>query len=204
MPEERVKLIVGLGNPGAAYRRTRHNVGFMVTDRLAHKHQISYDNRKFKSVFGLGRIDGRRVILAKPMTFMNLSGPSVRDLAHFFSLDKENLLVIHDDIDLVFGKIKIKQKGGDGGHNGIRSLVEAFGSGEFARIRIGIGRPATKQDVKGYVLNSFDARQKAVLDEVITMAQDAAETLLFKGLLETMNRFHGRTISQSNNVGRRL
>jgi PTH1 family peptidyl-tRNA hydrolase len=194
MPEEHVKLIVGLGNPGAAYRLTRHNVGFMVTDRLAHRHRISFDSRKFKSIFGLGRIDGRRVILAKPMTFMNLSGPSVRDLAHFFSLDKENLLVIHDDIDLVFGKIKIKQKGGDGGHKGVKSLVEVFGSGAFARVRIGIGRPDTKQEVKGYVLSRFDASQEEVLDEVITMAQDAVETILLRGLKEGMNRFSRKEI----------
>jgi len=194
MPEDRFHLIVGLGNPGKAYRLTRHNVGFMVVDRLAHRHRISLNNRKFKSIFGLGKVNGRRVILAKPMTFMNLSGPAIRDLTHFFNLDKKNLLVIHDDIDLVFGKIKIKQKGGDGGHNGLKSLIEVFGSGAFARVRIGIGRPATGQEVKGYVLNSFDAQQEAVLDEVITMAQDAVETILLKGLKEGMNRFSRKEI----------
>lgn len=202
MPKDRFQLIVGLGNPGKEYRLTRHNVGFMVVDRLAHRHRISLNNRKFKSIFGLGKVNGRRVILAKPMTFMNLSGPSVRDLAHFFNLDKKTLLVIHDDIDLVFGKIKIKQKGGDGGHNGLKSLIEAFGVGAFVRVRIGIGRPATGQEVKGYVLNGFDTQQEAVLDEVITMAQDAVETLLFKGVPEAMNRFHGKTIPERN-IGRR-
>jgi len=202
MPKDRFHLIVGLGNPGKEYRLTRHNVGFMVVDRLAHRHRISLNNRKFKSIFGLGKVAGRRVIFAKPMTFMNLSGPSVRDLVHFFNLDKKTLLVIHDDIDLVFGKIKIKQKGGDGGHNGLKSLIEVFGSGAFARVRIGIGRPATGQEVKGYVLNGFDAQQEAVLDEVITMAQDAVETLLFKGVPEAMNRFHGKTIPERN-IGRR-
>ncbi|MGD9022873.1 MAG: aminoacyl-tRNA hydrolase [Deltaproteobacteria bacterium] len=203
MPEDSIKLIVGLGNPGAAYRFTRHNVGFMVTDQLAQRHRISFDNRKFKSVFGLGSMGDCRVILAKPMTFMNLSGPSVRDLARFFKLDKKHLLVIHDDIDLVFGKIKIKQKGGDGGHKGVMSLVEAFGSGAFVRIRVGIGRPDTREEVEGYVLNRFDAQQSAQLDRVIIMAQEAVETILLKGLREAMNRFHGKTISQRN-VGRRL
>jgi PTH1 family peptidyl-tRNA hydrolase len=203
MPEHRLQLIVGLGNPGATYRLTRHNVGFMVADRLSHTHGISLDKRKFKSIFGLGNVDGQRVIVAKTMTFMNKSGPSVRDLIHFFKMDVSDLLVIHDDIDLVFGKIKIKQKGGDGGHNGIRSLIEAFGSGEFTRTRIGIGRPATKQEVRGYVLDSFDAQQETVLDEIVTMAQDAVETLLVKGLSEAMNRFHGKTISERN-IGRRL
>jgi PTH1 family peptidyl-tRNA hydrolase len=203
MPEDSIKLIVGLGNPGAAYRFTRHNVGFMVTDQLAQRHRISFDNRKFKSVFGLGSMGDCRVILAKPMTFMNLSGPSVRDLARFFKLDKKHLLVIHDDIDLVFGKIKIKQKGGDGGHKGVMSLVEAFGSGAFVRIRVGIGRPDTREEVEGYVLNRFDAQQSAQLERVIIMAQEAVETILLKGLREAMNRFHGKTISQRN-VGRRL
>lgn len=203
MPEDSIKLIVGLGNPGAAYRFTRHNVGFMVTDQLAQRHRISFDNRKFKSVFGLGSMGDCRVILAKPMTFMNLSGPSVRDLARFFKLDKKHLLVIHDDIDLVFGKIKIKQKGGDGGHKGVMSLIEAFGSGAFVRIRVGIGRPDTREEVEGYVLNRFDAQQSAQLDRVIIMAQEAVETILLKGLREAMNRFHGKTISQRN-VGRRL
>jgi PTH1 family peptidyl-tRNA hydrolase len=203
MPEDSIKLIVGLGNPGAAYRFTRHNVGFMVTDQLAQRHRISFDNRKFKSVFGLGSMGDCRVILAKPMTFMNLSGPSVRDLARFFKLDKKHLLVIHDDIDLVFGKIKIKQKGGDGGHKGVMSLIEAFGSGAFVRIRVGIGRPDTREEVEGYVLNRFDAQQAVQLDRVIIMAQEAVETMLLKGLREAMNRFHGKTISQRN-VGRRL
>jgi PTH1 family peptidyl-tRNA hydrolase len=137
------------------------------------------------------------------MTFMNLSGPSVRDLARFFKLDKKHLLVIHDDIDLVFGKIKIKQKGGDGGHKGVMSLIEAFGSGAFVRIRVGIGRPDTREEVEGYVLNRFDAQQAVQLDRVIIMAQEAVETILLKGLREAMNRFHGKTISQRN-VGRRL
>jgi PTH1 family peptidyl-tRNA hydrolase len=194
MPKDRFRLIVGLGNPGEAYRLTRHNIGFMVVDRLAYRHRILVDKRRLKAVFGLGRVDGRSVILAKPMTFMNLSGAAVRNLAHFFHLDAKDLLVIHDDIDLVFGKIKIKQTGGDGGHNGLKSLIEAFGSGVFARVRIGIGRPDTKVEVKGYVLNRFDTQQEAVLDEVITMAQDAVETILLKGLTEGMNRFSRKKI----------
>jgi len=194
MPEDRFQLIVGLGNPGAAYRLTRHNIGFMVVDRLAHRHRISLDNRKFKNIFGLGKVNGRRVILAKPMTFMNMSGPSVRDLTHFFNLDKKNLLVIHDDIDLVFGRIKIKQKGGDGGHNGVKSLIEAYGSGAFARLRVGIGRPQTRQEARAYVLGRFDTNQEKLLDEVITMAQDAVETILVSGLTEGMNRFSRKEI----------
>jgi len=194
MPKNRFRLIVGLGNPGEEYRLTRHNIGFMVVDRLAYKHSISVNKRKFGAVYGLGRVDGRSVILAKPLTFMNLSGPAVRNLAHFFKVDTKDLLVIHDDIDLVFGKIKIKRKGGDGGHNGLKSLIETIGNGSFARVRIGIGRPDNKQDVKGYVLNKFDAQQETALDEVITMAQSAVVTILLKGLTEGMNRFSRKEV----------
>ncbi len=200
MPKNRFRLIVGLGNPGEEYRLTRHNIGFMVVDRLAYKQRILVDKRKFGAVYGLGRVDGRSVILAKPLTFMNMSGPAVRNLAHFFKVDTKDLLVIHDDIDLVFGKIKIKRKGGDGGHNGLKSLIEVIGNGTFARVRIGIGRPDTKQDVKRYVLNKFDAQQETVLDEVITMAQGAVVTILLKGLTEGMNRFSRKEVGLKGQI----
>ncbi len=200
MPKNRFRLIVGLGNPGEEYRLTRHNIGFMVVDRLAYKHRILVDKRKFGAVYGLGRVDGRSVILAKPLTFMNMSGPAVRNLAHFFKVDTKDLLVIHDDIDLVFGKIKIKRKGGDGGHNGLKSLIEDIGNGTFARVRIGIGRPDTKQDVKRYVLNKFDAQQETVLDEVITMAQGAVVTILLKGLTEGMNLFSRKEVGLKGQI----
>ena len=166
----------------------------MVIDGLANRHRISLDSRKFGSIFGLGKVHGRPVILAKPMAYMNLSGPAVRSVANFFKLDTSDLLVIHDDIDIVFGRIKIKQKGGDAGHNGVMSLIEAFGSGTFARVRVGIGRPDTTQEVKGYVLNRFDAQQEASLDKLITMAEEAVETILLKGLREGMNRFSRKTL----------
>ena len=200
MPKNRFRLIVGLGNPGEEYRLTRHNIGFMVVDRLAYKQGILVDKRKFGAVYGLGRVEGRSVILAKPMTFMNMSGPAVRNLAHFFKVDTKDLLVIHDDIDLVFGKIKIKRKGGDGGHNGLKSLIEAIGNGSFSRVRIGIGRQDIKQDVKGYVLNKFDAQQETDLDEVITMAQGAVVTILLKGLTEGMNRFSRKEVGLKGQI----
>ena len=203
MPEDRVRLIVGLGNPGEQYRFTRHNMGFRVADQLAQAHEILLDKRKFKVVFGRGKVEGQAVILAKPMSFMNRSGPTVRDLAHFYKVGTQDILVIHDDIDLVFGKLKIKQKGGDGGHNGVKSLIEALGSGAFTRLRIGIGRPDSRQGVKEYVLGGFDAQQETFLEEVISAAQSAVETMLFQGVREAMNRFHGKTITESN-VGRRL
>ena len=203
MLEDWFQLVVGLGNPGPAYRSTHHNIGFMVIDRLARQHQISLNEQRFENLFGVGSIEGRPVILAKPLTFMNLNGPAVCDLAHFFGLGMKHLLVIHDDKDIVFGKIKIKRKGGDGGHKGLRSLIEAFGSGEFDRLRIGIGRPESGQELEDYVLSEFDARQKTVLEDVVSSAQDAVSTILIKGAREAMNRFHGKTISECN-VGRNL
>ena len=194
---------MGLGNPGKEYVLTRHNLGFMVVDRLAETCGISLHKRRFDSIFGSGEMDGQHVILAKPMTFMNLSGPSVRELARSFKLDKENILVIHDDIDIVFGQIKIKEKGGDGGHNGMRSLIVAWGSDEFVRIRVGIGRPQKDDDVSAYVLGRFDAEQETQVPEVISRAQDAAKTVLLTGVSEAMNKFHGKSISE-NNVGRKL
>ncbi|MDY6950827.1 MAG: aminoacyl-tRNA hydrolase [Thermodesulfobacteriota bacterium] len=203
MPEDQFRLIVGLGNPGEKYRHTRHNMGFMVVDRLAHAHGILLERRKFNVLLGRGKVGSQPIILAKPMTYMNLSGPAVRDLAFFFKFEKQDILVIHDDIDLVFGQIKIKEKGGNGGHNGVKSLIEALGTGEFTRLRVGIGRPETRQRVRAYVLSGFDAQQETLLENIVSTAQDAAETILFKGVPEAMNRFHGKTISERN-VGRRL
>jgi PTH1 family peptidyl-tRNA hydrolase len=203
MPEDRFRLIVGLGNPGERYRFTRHNTGFMVVDRLAQTNEILLGKRKFNAVFGRGKIEGLPAILVKPMTFMNQCGPAVRDLAHFFRLGIQDILVIHDDIDVVFGKLKIKEKGGDGGHNGVKSLIEALRSDEFTRIRVGIGRPQTEKDISPYVLERFDAEQETLLSDIISSARDAVETVLFKGVSEAMNRFHGKTISECN-IGRRL
>jgi PTH1 family peptidyl-tRNA hydrolase len=203
MSEDRFRLIVGLGNPGEEYRYTRHNMGFMVVDRLAEAYQIPLDEQKFGIVFGRNKGARHRIMLAQPMTYMNRCGPAVRDLTRFYKFNTQDVLVIHDDIDLVFGKIKIKQKGGDGGHKGVKSLIEAWGSGEFTRLRIGIGHPQTQQAVRAYVLGRFEAQQEALLEDVISRAQDAVETILLKGVGEAMNRFHGKTIPESN-VGRRL
>ncbi|MFV9689499.1 MAG: aminoacyl-tRNA hydrolase [Desulfobacteria bacterium] len=171
-------LIVGLGNPGARYCYTRHNIGFRVADRISQAYGIPMGREKFKAVYGRGLIHDRDVILAKPQSYMNMSGPPTRHLAGYFKIDASNLLVIHDDIDFPFGKIKSKMKGGHGGHNGLRSLVQVFGSGDFARIRIGIGRPETKEEVTDYVLGRFDQEQENLLDEVILRAQDAVEAFI--------------------------
>lgn len=194
MPQKRLRLVVGLGNPGDAYLKTRHNAGFMVVDEVAEAFSIPLVKRKFDTIFGRGSVDGVEVILIKPMAFMNLSGPPVLKIANYFKILCEDMLVIHDDIDLVLGRLKINEKGGDGGHKGVRSLMDAFGGGDFMRLRIGVGRPEAGISAADYVLNGFSAKEKEVLDQIITKARDAVVTILCKGTKEGMNRFNNKRI----------
>ena len=197
MPQKRLRLVVGLGNPGDAYVATRHNVGFMVLEALAAAYKIALDKRKFDAALGRGFIEGSEVILAQPQSFMNRSGPSVQQLARYYRILCEDVLVIHDDIDLTFGKLKIKEKGGHGGHNGVRSLIDALGGGAFVRLRIGIGRSDGGSDVVDHVLGRFKPQEKAVLADVIIRARDAVVTILCKGTQEGMNRFNNTSITNS-------
>ena len=194
----RVHLVVGLGNPGREYVNTRHNAGFMALDDIAQAFSISLDKRKFNTIFGKGLIQGVDVILAKPMAFMNKSGPPVQNLAGYFKILSKDMLVIHDDIDLDFGRIKIIEKGGHGGHNGVRSLMDAFGEGDFSRIRIGIGRSGTGTDVTGHVLGKYSVDESKVLDQIITETRNAVVTILCNGIKDGMNRFNNqRTVFTS-------
>ena len=194
MPQKRLRLVVGLGNPGEAYLKTRHNSGFMVVDEVAEAFSIPLVKRKFDTIFGRGSVDGVDIILIKPMAFMNLSGPPVLKIAYYFKTLCEDMLVIHDDIDLAFGRLKINEKGGDGGHKGVRSLMDAFGGGDFVRLRVGVGRPEARISTTGYVLSGFGANEKEVLDQIITRARDAVVTILCKGTKEGMNRFNNKRI----------
>jgi len=188
----RLRLVVGLGNPGREYENTRHNAGFMTVDHIAEAFSISLDKRKFNTVFGKGVIEGVDVILAKPMAFMNKSGPPVQNLAGYFKILYRDMLVIHDDIDLDFGRIKIIEKGGHGGHNGVRSLMDAFGEGDFSRIRVGIGRSGGRADVTGHVLGKYSADESKILDQIITGTRDAVVTILCKGIKDGMNHFNNK------------
>jgi len=188
----RVRLVVGLGNPGREYEKTRHNAGFMAVDNIAEAFSIPLDKRKFNTVFGKGLVEGVDVILAKPMAFMNKSGPLVQNLAGYFKILYKDMLVIHDDIDLDFGRIKIIEKGGHGGHNGVRSLMDAFGVGDFPRIRIGIGRSGTGADVTSHVLGKYSTDESKVLDQIITSARNAIVTILCKGIKDGMNRYNNK------------
>ncbi len=194
MPQKRLRLVVGLGNPGDAYLKTRHNAGFMVVDEVAEVFSIPLVKRKFDTIFGRGSINGVEVILIKPMTFMNLSGPPVLKIANYFKILCEDTLAIHDDIDLAFGRLKINEKGGDGGHKGVRSLMDAFGGGDFVRLRVGVGRPEARISAADYVLNGFSAKEIEVLDQITIKARDAVVTILCKGTKEGMNRFNNKRI----------
>jgi peptidyl-tRNA hydrolase, PTH1 family len=186
-----VKLIVGLGNPGREYRWTRHNMGFLLIDELAGKNGISLSRRGLKAVYGRGRIAGEEVILAKPQTFMNLSGEAVQRLLHFFKVPAEDLIVIQDDLDLPWGTVRIRLRGGSGGHRGIQSIREAIGRDEFTRVKIGIGRPATShRDPADYVLDALEEAEREEVRGFLKRSADAVEILLAEGPQKAMNRFH--------------
>lgn len=190
----RLHLLVGLGNPGTKYAATRHNIGFMVVERVAAEFGIGLDREKFKTAFGRGRVEARDVILAKPLAFMNRSGLPLRQLADFFHISSGDMVIVHDDIDLAFGRIQIKEKGGHGGHNGIRSVIDAFGGGDFPRLRVGIGRSVNGGSVADYVLDRFDAEEVRLLPRIISRARDAVVTVLCQGTGVGMNQFNNRTI----------
>jgi len=198
MPGKRLHLVAGLGNPGAEYAHTRHNAGFLVADAIAERHAIALKKSKFNAVFGRGTVCGVDTVLAKPQAFMNRSGPPVQQLADYFRISHRDILVVHDDIDLVFGRLKIKEKGGDGGHKGVRSLIDALGDDVFVRVRIGIGRSEIHQVVSDHVLGRFLPEEQTLIQQVIGRARDAVVTILCEGAKEGMNRFNDRRIQISS------
>lgn len=186
-----MKCIVGLGNPGPKYEKTRHNIGFMVIDELLKRNQWSLDKEKFQGIHTVKHIGTEKVVLLKPLTYMNLSGEAVRPLMDYYDIPLDDILVIYDDLDLEPGKIRLRQKGGHGGHNGIRSLIDHLGTKEFKRVRLGIGRPSTPMPVPNYVLGQFQKEEQEAIAESIMRAADACEAWLDKPFLEVMNRFNG-------------
>jgi PTH1 family peptidyl-tRNA hydrolase len=184
-----VKFIVGLGNPGVRYQWTRHNIGFLVVDRLANNHHILISTKRFQTLYGTGWIDSHKVILAKPMTFMNQSGESVKKAVNFFQADMGDLIVIHDDLDLPFGRLRFKRRGGDGGHQGVRSIIERMGGNNFLRLKVGIGRPPRGMEPAEYVLSSFDEAQQPYLDGILNQAAEALVVMLSEGVERATNRY---------------
>lgn len=168
---------------------TRHNIGFQVIDRLAATHPILINHKRFKSLYGTGWVDSQEVLLVKPMTFMNRSGEAVKKAIDFFHVGVEDLIVIHDDLDLSFGRLRFKRRGGDGGHQGVRSIIEHLGQNSFIRLKIGIGRPPKGMDPAAFVLTSFDEAEKTQLVEIIPRAMESITVLLLEGIETAMNRY---------------
>jgi PTH1 family peptidyl-tRNA hydrolase len=185
-----MKLIVGLGNPGRRYRLSRHNLGFRAIDHIAEGSLIKIKEKKFRALIGDGMILDEKVILAKPQTFMNLSGEAVGALKGFFRINLMELILIHDDVDLDFGKIRIKQKGGDGGHLGLRSVIESVGDDRFLRIRLGIGRPTPGEEATEYVLSNFTDEQEKALPQFLDIAEKAVKSLIGFGVQKAMSEFN--------------
>jgi PTH1 family peptidyl-tRNA hydrolase len=187
-------LVVGLGNPGKEYAGNRHNVGFLVADLLARRVGAKFGRSKRAGAdVAEGRLGfgGPRLVLVKPLTFMNLSGGPVASLAQFFKVPVDNVIAVHDELDLPYGQIRAKRGGGEGGHNGLRSMSKSLGSKEYARVRFGIGRPPGRQDPADYVLSDFSAAERKELEFLVDRAADVVEAVVVEGVEWAQNKYHG-------------
>ncbi|MDN6195396.1 MAG: aminoacyl-tRNA hydrolase [Atopostipes suicloacalis] len=186
-----MKLIIGLGNPGAKYQLTKHNIGFTVVDQLAKTLNVSFNQTKFKSLYAEAQMGAEKIVLIKPQTFMNLSGEAVQPWIDFYKLSSDDFLIIYDDMDLAVGKIRLRLKGGSGGHNGMKSIIQQLNGKEFNRIRVGIGRPYPKQTVVSHVLSPFRKEDEAAIKEAIYVSVDAIKYWTNNHTFqETMNEFN--------------
>lgn len=185
-----MKVIVGLGNPGRKYSMTRHNLGFMVLDEIASSYDIKLDRKNYEALLGEGFIEGERVILAKPQTYMNLSGRSVAGILKGKKADVSDLIVISDDMDLATGKIRMRNSGSSGGHKGIKSIIDSLSTDNFIRIRMGIGRPDSGEEAEDYVLSPFSKSEAPVVADVINIGINAVVAIIKGGVTSAMNRYH--------------
>jgi PTH1 family peptidyl-tRNA hydrolase len=191
-------LIIGLGNPGSRYQVTRHNIGFMVLERIAVRWEVDLKQKSFDALWNRGKIAGTDVLLAMPQTFMNLSGNAVRKLLAYFKVDVNHLIVIHDDLDLPFGSVRLKTGGGDAGHKGVNSIITCLGSADFMRVRMGIGKPAGRTPVEDYVLQRFNPDESALLQQVIQSASEATADIVTSGMQQAMAKYHTKNKNMSN------
>lgn len=183
-------LIVGLGNPEEEYSNTRHNMGFDTINKIAKQYNIEVNKNKFKGLCGSGIIENKKVILLKPQTYMNLSGESIKETMDFYKIQKENLIIIYDDIDLEAGIIKIRKKGGPGTHNGMKSVISNIKTQEFARVRVGIGKPERKEQLIEYVIGKIPDKDQKTLDEATTKSKEALIEIIKNGVDIAMNKFN--------------
>lgn len=187
------KIIAGLGNPGTKYARTRHNIGFEVVDALAEKLNISLDKNKFDSLYNQFRSPSGTVFIIKPQSYMNLSGIPIQKFASYYKVQMDDIVVVHDDMDLAFGQIKIVISRGHGGHNGVRSIIKEFGKKDCIRVRIGVNHPGTSRDVTGHVLGKFSPEEQKKMDQVIDTASNACLHILENGPTSAMNLFNTKS-----------
>jgi peptidyl-tRNA hydrolase, PTH1 family len=184
-------IVVGLGNPGEQYANNRHNIGFRVIDRLSERLDIRLSRVQQKAVIGQGQISTGRVLLAKPQTYMNLSGQAVSGLVKFYKVPLENVIIIHDDLDLPLGTLRLRPTGGAGGQKGLRSIIERLGRKDFARLRLGIDRPPGRMSASSYVLQDFGRQEQELLNVVLNEGADAVIAFMENGITEAMNQFNG-------------
>jgi len=196
-----VKLIVGLGNPGPRYRFSRHNAGFLVLDQLAEKNGMALSQRLFDALVARGKIAGESVIAVQPQTFMNLSGVAVRRISDFYRVEVADLIVIHDDMDLPFGTIRLKEGGGHGGHKGLISVIEQLGNPDFLRVRIGIGKPVMREMVDSYVLSPFSEEEMQTVPDIAVTACDVVTEIVSSGVQAAIVKYHGKTINNFQKEG---
>ena len=184
-------LVVGLGNPGDKYENTRHNAGFMVVDELAERLHVPVQRLKYKALTNTAEVGGKRVLLMKPVTYMNLSGEAVGEAARFYKIPSDHVLVIYDDVSLPLGKLRIRDKGSAGGHNGIKNIIAHLGTDVFPRVKVGVGAPSHPDyDMVDWVIGSFSAQERKIVDEALDRALDAAECIISRGVTEAQNRFN--------------
>ncbi len=188
-------LIIGLGNPGSRYQQTRHNIGFMVLEDIAARWEVDIRQKSFDALWNRGKVAGANALLAIPQTYMNLSGNAVRRLQDYFKVDTGNVIVIHDDLDLPFGTVRLKAGGGDAGHKGLKSIVNCLGSADFMRVRMGIGKPAGRTPVEDYVLQKFNQDESDRLQQIIQIASEATADIIQSGLQQAMAKYHTKNIS---------
>ena len=184
-----MKVIVGLGNPGPQYAETRHNIGFLLVDLLAEVYKLQF-RAKFQGLWAEGKVEGERIFLLKPQTFMNLSGRSVREFTSFYKILGSDILIVHDDMDLTLGKLRLRNQGSAGGHNGIKSMLEELGTDQFWRLKLGIGRPPKEYDPARYVLSHFGEEEISQLEEVLRRAEKTTNLWIQGEADRAMNLYH--------------
>ncbi|MCG8565004.1 MAG: aminoacyl-tRNA hydrolase [Desulfobacterales bacterium] len=193
MSDSKFKMIAGLGNPGDTYSQTRHNIGFQVLEAIADSASLNFNKTRYDALHTRGKIAGRDVFLVKPQSYMNRSGFPIQKLAAYYKIQAPDLIVVHDEMDLEFGKIKVVQSRGHGGHNGVRSIIDNLGRKDFIRVRVGVGHPGRSGNVTGHVLGGFRPEESADLEDLVKNAADACVSILKFGVTRAMNRVNSRS-----------